>query len=244
MDGPDNMALDAALMTRARRTGEAVLRVYAWSHPTLSLGRNQRTAGAYDLSVLAASGIGVVRRPTGGRALLHHREVTYSVTAPVRADRGASYAAINAILMKALRAIGVPAEEAAPASAALPPSAVPCFAEPSAGELVVGGCKLVGSAQWRDDGAMLQHGSILLDDDQGMIAPLMRTPPDALPKPATLRSLLGRAPLPEELAAALLDAVRALEDRDAARATLERWVLDQAERERARYRDPAWTWRR
>src|SRR6476620_9212884 len=82
LGGPENMALDEALMGRARRTGESVLRVYAWSRPTLSLGRNQRAVGLYREQALAERGVGVVRRPTGGRALLHHREITYSVTAP------------------------------------------------------------------------------------------------------------------------------------------------------------------
>src|SRR5215207_3150452 len=82
LGGPENMALDEALMARARRTGETVLRVYGWSRPTLSLGRNQRAAGLFDERALAERGVGVVRRPTGGRSLLHHREVTYSVTAP------------------------------------------------------------------------------------------------------------------------------------------------------------------
>ncbi|OYV73430.1 MAG: hypothetical protein B7Z72_02540 [Gemmatimonadetes bacterium 21-71-4] len=82
LPGVVNMAWDQALMARARRTGEAVLRVYAWAGPTLSLGRNQRARGAYDLGRAAARGVAIVRRPTGGRALLHHHEVTYSVTAP------------------------------------------------------------------------------------------------------------------------------------------------------------------
>src|SRR6185312_6462234 len=82
--GADNMAMDEALMAHAARTGQWVLRVYAWSSPTLSFGRNQRALGAYDRARLAERGIDVVRRPTGGRAILHDREVTYSVVGPVR----------------------------------------------------------------------------------------------------------------------------------------------------------------
>src|SRR5215207_930480 len=110
LDGPENMALDEALMTRARRTGETVLRVYDWSTPTLSLGRNQRAAGLFDERALAERGVGVVRRPTGGRSLLHHREVTYSVTAPCLGDEPllAAYERINALLMNALATLGVP----------------------------------------------------------------------------------------------------------------------------------------
>src|SRR3954471_182370 len=108
LGGPENMALDEALMARARRSGETVLRVYGWSSPTLSLGRNQRARGIYLADELERRGIGVVRRPTGGRALLHHREITYSVTAPCAHDGGlvAEYRRINLLLGSALGALG------------------------------------------------------------------------------------------------------------------------------------------
>src|SRR4051812_18539212 len=80
--GAENMALDEALMDRARESREWVMRVYSWSTPTISLGRNQTAHGRYDLDRIAQLGFDVVRRPTGGRAILHHREITYSVTAP------------------------------------------------------------------------------------------------------------------------------------------------------------------
>ncbi len=67
LPGADNMALDEALLERARATGEAVARVYTWTRPTLSLGRNQTAAGCYDLALAARMGVDVVRRPTGGR---------------------------------------------------------------------------------------------------------------------------------------------------------------------------------
>ena len=97
------MALDHALMERARRTGESVLRVYAWASPVLSLGRNQRARDVYDDAELARRGVSVVRRPTGGRALLHHREITYSVTAPASSTEplGATYNRVNALLLDA-----------------------------------------------------------------------------------------------------------------------------------------------
>jgi lipoate-protein ligase A len=240
------MALDEALMARARRTGESVLRVYGWSAPTLSLGRNQRARGLYDLQRLSASGVGVVRRPTGGRALLHHREVTYSVTAPCGADGGlqAEYARINGLLASALASLGVATTAAAPATRASLPSSTPCFAEPARGELVLGGRKLVGSAQWRDRGALLQHGSILVDDDQGMIPDLMRDPAPLPPSAATLRAALERTPSVAEVAGALFGAARTHADPDAsplgADEALEREAADLA----VRYRDDAWTWRR
>ena len=81
--GAVNMALDEALMSHARETGHWVFRVYSWVAPTLSLGRNQTARGGYDLARLLERGIDVVRRPTGGRAILHDREVTYSVVGPI-----------------------------------------------------------------------------------------------------------------------------------------------------------------
>jgi lipoate-protein ligase A len=253
LDGPDNMALDEALMARARRTGETVLRAYAWSAPTLSLGRNQRARGQYDERALHGRGIGVVRRPTGGRALLHARELTYSVTAPVRADQGlaAAYAAINLLLVDALAALGVPAGVAvagARTARASAPTTLPCFAEPAVGELSYGGRKLAGSAQWRDDGAFLQHGSILVDDDQATLGALTLDRIAAAPPPATLRAILGRAPSAREMLDALAGAVAS---RHAAMPTvleLDARLEDETRRDaRAladRYRDPAWTWRR
>ena len=77
--GAFNMALDEALMTYARETGSWILRVYSWSTPTLSLGRNQTARGGYDVEALAKRAIDVVRRPTGGRAILHDHEITYAV---------------------------------------------------------------------------------------------------------------------------------------------------------------------
>jgi lipoate-protein ligase A len=86
LDGAEQMALDSGLMDRARQTGETVLRVYRWTRPTLSFGRHETVAGHFDRARLAAAGVDAVRRPTGGRVLLHDREVTYSVTAPIAAD--------------------------------------------------------------------------------------------------------------------------------------------------------------
>ena len=240
------MALDEALMARARRSGESVVRVYGWSRPVLSLGRNQRAVGLYREEVLAERGIDVVRRPTGGRALLHHREVTYSVTAPCD-ETGAllsEYERINALLCSALASLGVPVVVAAPAARAAAPSAVPCFAEPARGELTLGGRKLVGSAQWRERGAMLQHGSILVDDDQSSIADLLYEPATPAPPPATLRDALGRAPVMSEVSDALFRAVRELADPDAALLEIDGDVARDAADIAERYRDDAWTWRR
>ena len=209
-DGPTNMAIDHSLVTRAARSGEAVIRVYSWAVPTLSLGRNQRARGCYDLGAIAERGIAVVRRPTGGRAILHHREVTYSVTAPLPPDEplARTYARFNGMLIAALRQLGVDAQLAAPIAATPLPGLAPCFDSPARGEVEWHGRKLAGSAQWRDGSALLQHGSILVDDDQWLLATLTRETV-APPAAATLRDALGHAPTTADLADALATAAAA-----------------------------------
>src|SRR5216117_1683140 len=216
--GAENMARDTALQTRAARTGETVFSIYSWSRPTLSFGRNQPASGFYDAEKIRAAGIDVVRRPTGGRAILHDHEVTYSVTAPVsNASLRETYSRINLILQTGLSRLGVFVETASPAQRA-PPGVRSCFEMPGEGELIVEGCKLVGSAQWRDERALLQHGSILVDDDQSSL-PIFtigaKTGSESIPVPATLHGLLGRATDASEVASAMFDAVRSLEDEDA-----------------------------
>ncbi|MFN2638302.1 MAG: biotin/lipoate A/B protein ligase family protein [Gemmatimonadaceae bacterium] len=137
------MARDSALKARAERTGETVFSLYSWSAPTLSLGRNQPASGVYDLARLRRSGIDVVRRPTGGRAILHDREVTYSVTAPVEDNLPlrATYKRINRILQSGLSRLGVFVETASRSDRATVPSIRPCFEIPAEGELVAQGGK-------------------------------------------------------------------------------------------------------
>lgn len=242
-DGAEQMALDAGLMDRARDTGEAVLRVYEWARPTLSFGRHESALGQFAPEVLEREDVGAVRRPTGGRVLLHDHEVTYSVTAPAPGAEPwrESYRGINAILIAALDRLGVAVAEAPP-SPMRRPGGAPCFAEPAAGELVVEGRKLVGSAQFRERGALLQHGSILLDDDQPRIAALASRPlTPALPA-ATLCACLGRTVAYAEVRDALLAALAGVAGAPAALGA------DEAARfaapHRARYASPGWTWRR
>ena len=204
------MALDHALLARARRTGEKVLRVYTWSQPTLSLGRHQIARGRLKAESASALGIALVRRPTGGRALLHHREVTYSVTAPLARDDSVRdwYAAINDVLMGALASLGVRAKPAIVEGRTPPPGSASCFVRADEGEISFDGRKLVGSALLREENALLQHGSILLDDDQVLLTHVL--PDDEMPPSAagTLRQALGRVPPVTEVADALAHSLR------------------------------------
>jgi len=245
-DGAANMALDEALLRRAGRSGETVFRVYAWGRPTVSLGRNQPARGCYDLEVAKARGIDFVRRPTGGRAILHHREITYAVVAPVSAygSLSESYRTINRLLLEALRTLGVDAQEAQPSTRAPAPSIAPCFDAPVAGELVAGGRKLVGSAQVREGEALLQHGSILLEDDQHLLTELAvhREPS---PPPATLRALTGRLVTVPEFADALTAAVARHNGHPPRMLELDGPLLEDVRSlVGCRYALADWTWRR
>jgi lipoate-protein ligase A len=244
--GVENMALDEALAARARRTGECALRVYGWSRPTLSLGRNQSARGVFDGPEPRAAGVDVVRRLTGGRALLHHREITYSATS--RLEPGQSlrdwYDTVNGVLLHALRSLGVEARTA-PRTARMPaPGSAPCFERPAAGEIVVAGRKLVGSALVREQDAVLQHGSILVDDDQPFVERLAAVAVPAAHPAATLREALGRAPAFTEVADALFDALRARICPGASPLSGDAALDDELEVARERYASHAWTWRR
>jgi lipoate-protein ligase A len=248
-DGAGNMAWDLALLDRARESGEATLRIYAWERPTLSLGRHERARGRFDAAGLAAAGVGVVRRPTGGRALLHHREVTYSVTAPASGlSLAESYRAINGLLVSALAELGVAARPAPRRSAPKPPGTTSCFSEPNEGELEVDAGKLVGSAQCRDDGAFLQHGSILLADDQSRIADLAVAGGSGAGRVASLGAVLGRevgyAEVRDALCTALDRHCRASGVTSPAVVESDPGMLGAVDRYRIHFSDPAWTWSR
>lgn len=196
------MAVDQALLEQADRSGDAFLRLYRWDPPCLSFGRNEPALTRYDRAAIERRGLHVVRRPTGGRAVWHEHEVTYAVAAPVEwfGSLRASYRAIHERLAAALRSLDVPAT-LAPDTRPLT-AAGPCFAEPIGGEVVVGGRKLVGSAQVRQGSAFLQHGSILLDGSQEVIGAVSRQP--SAIRSTTLRDVLGRPVAFQEVADAIV----------------------------------------
>jgi len=244
-DGATNMAIDEALLHRAALTGEVAYRVYSWAKPTISLGRNQPARGCYDLDRARARGVEFVRRPTGGRAILHHREITYSVSAPISAfgSLRESYRTINRLLMEALGRLGVDAHEAETSSRAPVPSLAPCFDSPVAGELVARGRKLVGSAQVRDGDAFLQHGSILVDDDQRLLAELL-VRGEAGPPPATLRGLAGRTITVPEFVDALESTLGDHREAPSALELDDALLDDVRSLVHTRYAVADWTWRR
>jgi lipoyl(octanoyl) transferase len=164
------MAVDEAI-GRAVAEGIAppTLRFYAWEPACVSLGRNQPLA-SIDRERCAARGYDVVRRPTGGRAILHTDELTYSIVAPPDHPLMAgmvldSYLRLSHGLVAGLRRLGVPAEGAPGSNRAGPDVSAACFEVPSAYEIVAGGHKLLGSAQTRRSTFVLQHGSLPLVGD-------------------------------------------------------------------------------
>jgi lipoate-protein ligase A len=179
--GAWNLALDEAIFDAVReRRSPPTLRLYGWEAPTLSLGYAQDAARDLDLAACAAAGTVVVRRATGGRAVLHDREVTYSVavpdgTPPFGDGIDAACRAVAAGLLAGLRLLGVDAVLAPAArGVASGPRHPGCFASASRHEILAGGRKLVGSAQRRSGGAFLQHGSILLEGHGERLARLLR----------------------------------------------------------------------
>jgi lipoate-protein ligase A len=241
--GAEQMAVVAALLARARDTGEATLRVYAWARPTLSFGRHETVLGRFSADTLSERGYDAVRRPTGGRTLLHDGEVTYSVTQPAGDGESVheAFTRINRLLAAALASLGVQVAEA-PRHRALRPGRDLCFAEPSEGELTFAGRKLVASAQRRESGALLQHGSILLSDRQGDLMALGAAPMTPPAPGATLEDALGRTVSWREVGDALrltlaeqVDGVEPLGTEEVA--ALAAPLI-------SRYADPQWTWRR
>lgn len=165
--GAHNMAVDEALAeAAAREESPPTLRFYRWERPTLSLGRLQPTAHV-DEEALSHAGVDLVRRATGGRAILHYEELTYAVAAPVDEPRMSGaimdvYLRISEGLVSGLNSLGlgaINAEGSARAGRNVSPA---CFEIPSAYEIVIHGRKLIGSAQSRRGGHVLQHGSMPL----------------------------------------------------------------------------------
>jgi lipoyl(octanoyl) transferase len=169
-DGAWNMALDEALMALvAQGASPPVLRLYQWSPPCLSLGRRQPLAGV-DTERLRADGYDAVRRETGGWAILHTDELTYSVTLPPsdpRADGPIldAYRKLSHGLVEGLALLGVHAEMKPASASGTHNLSAACFEVPSAYEITAGGRKLIGSAQARPNGRVLQHGSLPLYGD-------------------------------------------------------------------------------
>ncbi len=236
--GPWNMAVDMAL-ARTARPGEGVLRIYEWSRPTLSLGRNQPARSRFASSFSGPSEVGVVRRPTGGREVLHDRELTYAVVAPLGSGLSPRdlYRTISGAIVEALRSLDIPARLSLPRGRVPSLGSGPCFADPGADEIEVAGKKVAGSAQVRVGAFALQHGSLPLHPPTATIAGVGFggvSVAEALGSPIPFNRVA--AAMEEAFAAGLPGEWRRDEGRDEERQVAEALL--------GYYESPAWTWRR
>lgn len=250
--GPWHMALDEALWKSFPQIGKPTLRFYRWHEPTLSIGYSQRAAD-FDLAACGRLGIAFVRRPTGGGAVLHDQEVTYSFVHPLAGLGGLreSHRLIAEALALGLKSLGLTAELAEARRGPGLRSSGACFASPSYAELTAAGRKVAGAAQVRDRSTLLEQGSIPLRLNLERLATVIRSA--GLSK-AELISLLRRraAGLQDFVAVQVEDVERALVAGFAARfgaAFVESWptaeeLASAEELMERKYANPSWSFRR
>ena len=254
--GAWNMALDEAILESVLRSDSLpTLRLYTWDPPCLSLGHAQHFMDV-DVSRLQARGWEVVRRVTGGRAILHTDELTYSVTAPVDEPRVAgslleSYNRLAGALLASVQDLGLPVEMKEDKTDNNGTPNPVCFEVPSTYEITVEGKKLIGSAQARRSKGVLQHGSLPLTGDLTRICQALVFPDESarenamrrlLARATTVESVLGREVAWDSAAQAFVRAFESQLD-----LKLETGELSQSELERTeelvneKYAHPAWT---
>ena len=240
------MALDHALLESVQQHPRAILRLYRWQPACLSFGRNQPARGCYDERAARARGIDIVRRPTGGMAVLHDQELTYAVIAPVDLLGGPrqSYHTINKALVAGLRKLGVPAELSRGSKRSAFGAVHPCFAEPAAGEVVAAGQKLVGSAQRCEKRVLLQHGSILIGGSQDVVASLAVVPFEVQGRATTIAQLLGSAPPLATLRDAIAAGFEGMTSASLHPAEVSKVTRQRASELEALYGSADWIWRR
>lgn len=237
----EQMAIDLALLDLAQEEPVTILRLYRWTEDTVSLGANESATRTWDRPRLEQSGIPVVRRPTGGRAVWHAADdLTYAVGGPLASPAALrqAYRAIHARIAAAFATLGLPARLAAPPERfpGLGPGA--CFDLAVGGEVLIGARKAVGSAQLARGRAFLQHGAIARADRLPALhrfrigaasesgAPVAPDLPDAALLAESLAEAWRRAGA-VEIGAELTD-------------RLEQMSIQHS----PQFRDPAWTWRR
>jgi lipoate-protein ligase A len=242
--GYENMARDQGLLDLAEREGIAVLRLYSWEPFCISFGRNEPALRRYDQQRIQALGLDTVRRPTGGRAVWHARELTYAVAGPLElfGSLKAAYRDIHLMLSRAVQVLGASATLAGPQGKTAALDSGACFASPAGGEVMVEGAKVIGSAQLQQGRAFLQHGSFLLEDTQDVIQQVTRgSPPASADRP--LGHILGKSLTFEDAIGAIVPSLN-----DWA-ADWTRWAFEDdlaalVPDHRNRFRSPDWTWRR
>jgi lipoate-protein ligase A len=239
------MAIDQTLLERAEHAEESCLRLYRWDPYCLSFGRNEPARTRYDREAIRVLEMDTVRRPTGGRAVWHGRELTYSVAAPISrfgSLRGA-YVSIHQMLADALARLGARVSFA-PRQPSPSLGAGACFSHAAGGEIMSNQGKVVGSAQYRHGDALLQHGSILLEDDQSRVHAVTVGGDTSQSPGISLSAVVGRCVRAPEVADAI--------GKTAPPCWKGSWtttpetgpILQDASRHFAHFRSEAWTWSR
>lgn len=250
-DGALNMATDEALLREvAARRSPPTLRLYAWSPPAMTLGRGQPFSDV-DVAALTADGITLLRRTTGGTAVLHEDELAYAVAVTndemrLSGDIVESYKGLSVALLCGLEKIGLRNAEAnAHTEGRGSPRSPVCFELPSDYEITVDQRKLIGSAQMRIRGGILQHGTLPLGGDIARISDYLTARPPAkriYVHALTLCEALGHTVVWRDVADALVASFSGTLNLTLAPASLlpaERHLIDQLVTEK--YSNPAWT---
>jgi len=160
-----NMAIDEFLFKVCQRESAGFFRIYSWNKPSFSIGVHQKISKAINIEYIRENDLGLVRRITGGKTVLHDDEITYSIISSEEKffqdnDLFKSYSLISNIILKTFRRTGINAYLSERSDRILSKSSNPCFSFPTPNEIEVEGKKILGSAQKTDKNALLQHGSI------------------------------------------------------------------------------------
>jgi lipoate-protein ligase A len=176
----ENMKEDSALLADCDQSRiPPTVRLYGWSKPAITIGYSQKAEAELDIERCRELGVPIVRRPTGGRALLHANELTYAVVAPVSIppfNRGlkATFQAVSEALLVGLQGLGIQGEVNTSKQRSGSTRSPACFASLNHCEIIVDGKKLVGSAQKRTSRAFLQHGSLIIESDHKLFTSLLK----------------------------------------------------------------------
>lgn len=243
--GAENMALDEALALSSRASSLSTLRVYSFDPPCITIGRFQSLEGFVDIDRCRSMGTEVARRPTGGLAILHSRDVTYSFTCPIDACAAATrdeyfrYVAVG--IVEALRLLGIDALITSHTEKRDEPRW--CFAREFGIDIEWHDMKICGSSQRISGGALLQHGSLFLEDNTRLASELAGgLTQDGVPRaPVSLSEASGRQVGFDEVAEALEQGFSSEHGVDIQEGELTTAELEQADRLlRAKYTDDAW----
>ncbi|MBL5766230.1 octanoyltransferase [Heyndrickxia sporothermodurans] len=218
-----NMAMDEVLLDwHSRDLIPPVLRFYTWDPAALSLGHFQKTTGRINTQAAKEKGIDIVRRPTGGLAVLHDQELTYSMIISEKHEKMSpsiieTYRVLSQGILEGYRKLGISAELAVPNTPIGKSGTAVCFEESSWYELEIDGKKAAGSAQTRQKGVVLQHGSIPMEIDIDTLYDLFVFPNEKVKnkaktaftkKAVTINQILGRKTTIDEIKNAFMEGIK------------------------------------